>query len=310
MMTPPQSVFSASLEIPEADLPGLKRNLEGFIDLHLHLAPDRVLRTHDDIQFAGQAAKIGYGGFLLKDHFTVTAGRAYTVSKEFPGLHIGGGVVLNRAVGGINPDAVEAALLLGAKQVWMPTFDTAHHFLYFGMFSLPGTVPVKEIRRRHASSFKGITVLDPGGALKQEVQEVLEMVADSGVVLGTGHLSLEEIRSLVAAARKTGVKKMLVTHPEFLATMWPTDAQVELANQGAIMEHCANVNYDAALVARNIKAVGAERCVLSSDSGQVKKGHPSIFMSKFIDDLIAQGVTRREVEIMIAENPAKLLDLD
>lgn len=278
--------------------------------MHLHLAPDRVLRTHDDVQFAKQAVKIGYRGFLLKDHYTVTAGRAYTVGREFRNLDIGGGIVLNRAVGGLNPDAVQAALLLGAKQVWMPTFDSSHHYRYFGMFSLPGTIPVREIKLKSPKGFEGIKIVDSHGLLLPEAQQILELIADSRIVLGTGHLSLEEIKLLVASARRTGVKKILVTHPEFQATMWPTDAQVELARSGAVIEHCANVNYDAALVAKNIKAVGAERCILSSDSGQVKKGHPAVFMSKFIDDLVKQGVTQKEVELMISRNPAALLDLD
>lgn len=308
-MTAQDSVFSASLDIPEAELPRLRTNLEGFVDLHIHLAPDKVLRTHDDIQFAEQASRIGYGGFVIKDHHTVTAARAYTVSRMFPRLWIRGGIVLNRGVGGLNPDAVEAALTLGAKQVWMPTFDSVHHFRYFGMFSLPGQVPVKEVKREHDAGFGGITVFDSVGQVRKEVQEILAMVADSGAILGTGHLSLEEIRALVDSARRAGVKRILVTHPEFQATVLTTTAQLELANAGAILEHCANVNYDAPLTARNIRAVGADRCVLSSDSGQVKKGHPSIYMSKFIDDLMAQGITRDEIRKMIVENPTRLLDL-
>lgn len=308
-LTAEATVFSASLDVSDSELPGLRANLEGFIDLHIHLAPDKVLRTHDDLQFAKQASKVGYRGFMIKDHYAPTVARAYDASKMFPALAISGGIVLNRAVGALNPDAVETALMLGAKEVWMPTFDSLHHFSYFGMFSLPGQVPVKEVKKRGDAGFTGITVVDSDGKIRRDVEEILGMVADADAILGTGHVSLEETRVLVGAARRAGVRKVLVTHPEFMATLLPAAAQVELANSGATLEHCANLNYDAPLTARNIKAVGAERCVLSSDSGQVRKGHPAVYMSKFIDDLRAQGITEREVRTMTEENPAKLLGL-
>lgn len=303
------STFSASLSVSEDELPGLRGNLEGFLDLHIHLAPDQVLRTHDDVQFAEQARKIGYRGFLMKDHYSMTAARAYDVSKMFGGLAVGGGIVLNRAVGGLNPDAVEAALKVGAKEVWMPTFDSVNHFRFFGMFSLPGLIPVREVKR-NLVPFAGISLLGPEGRINDQVLEILDMVADAGAIIGTGHVSLDEIRGLVDAGRKAGVKKMLVTHPEFQATSWPASAQAELAGRGAMIEHCANANYDAEQTAQNIRAVGADRCVLSSDSGQVKKGHPAVYMSRFVKDLMVCGITEKEIRKMMVENPAKLMGVD
>ena len=49
-----------------------------------------------------------------------------TLPREVPGIEIYGGIVLNRAVGGINPAAVEwMTRMSGArgKVVWLPTFD-------------------------------------------------------------------------------------------------------------------------------------------------------------------------------------------
>jgi predicted metal-dependent phosphotriesterase family hydrolase len=106
------------------------------------------------------------------------------------------------------------------------------------------------------------------------------------------------------------VHKFVITHPEFTATNWSVDDQVKLAEKGAVLEHCANQNIDPKLWASNIKRVGAEHCVLSSDSGQLKKGNPIVAMGKFVEDLTNEGLTEYEIEIMLRKNPKMLLDLD
>jgi len=286
--------------------------LSGFLDIHVHLAPDTVKRACDDLEFAADVAKIGYRGFIMKDHHASTTGRAYDLRRLFPGLEVFGGLTLNHAVGGLNPDAVEAAIKLGAKEIWMPTFGSVNHYNFFGAFGLPGLVPVREVKRTSDATKRGLSILDGGSSkeVRPEVEEILSMVADANIILGTGHLGLSEIYPLLESTRKLGVKKFLVTHPEFSATMWSAEDQLKLAEKGAIMEHCANLNYDAKLYASNIKKVGAERCVLSSDSGQLKKGHPALAMCKFVEDLMSEGVTESEIHTMAKVNTLKLLDLN
>ena len=289
--------------------------LSGFIDIQLHLAPDTVKRACDDIEFAKDATKVRYRGFVLKDHHTISAGRAYDLRRQFPHLAIYGGIVLNHYVGGFNPDAVEAAIKLGSKQVWMPTFSAENHFKYFGVYGLPGLVPTKVVNRKSSattSATKGLSVFEDHDSrtIRIDVQEIVSMVAEAGIVLGTGHISLSEIFALLDYAKKAGVKKFVVTHPEFNATNWSVEDQIKLAEKGAILEHSANQNFDARLWATNIKKVGAEHCVLSSDSGQLKKGNPASAMRKYLEDLMAEGITEEEIEIMAKRNPARLLDLD
>jgi len=70
-----------------------------------------------------------------------------------------GGIVLNRAVGGINPAAVESALQLGAKHVWMPTVDAATTPARFGSTGVYDKQASHDgQRRRH-----GIEVFDSDG---------------------------------------------------------------------------------------------------------------------------------------------------
>ena len=101
--------------------------LDGAVDLHVHSYPCVFQRRVDDRQAAQAAAEAGMTAILLKSHHESTVSRAYLIQKEFPNLKVFGGVVLNQFVGGINPAAAEVSLRLGAKEVWMPTIDAAHH---------------------------------------------------------------------------------------------------------------------------------------------------------------------------------------
>src|ERR1700704_7183058 len=79
----------------------------GTIDMHVHSHPDVFGRNIDDIDVAQLAKARGMRGILLKNHVTTTADRAALVMKVVPGIEVFGGIVLNKAVGGINPAAVE-----------------------------------------------------------------------------------------------------------------------------------------------------------------------------------------------------------
>ena len=89
----------------------------GVIDMHVHSHPDVFGRNMDDIDIAQLARARGMRGILLKNHISETASRAALVMKVVPGVEVFGGVVLNRAVGGINPDAVEWMHRIDRKSV-------------------------------------------------------------------------------------------------------------------------------------------------------------------------------------------------
>lgn len=170
--------------------------LEGAVDLHVHSAPDVDVRRFNDIELAREAARAGMGAVLIKSHQNSTVERAWLVSQIVPGIRVYGGLVLNETVGGLNPAAVELAVRMGAKQVWMPTRSALNHRRYDG---LPG----------------GITVLDEVGQLVPAAEEILRIMAGSDCILGTGHLSTEESFALIERACALGVRKLLVTHPEW-----------------------------------------------------------------------------------------------
>ncbi len=100
--------------------------LLGAFDTHIHIAPDVVERRIDDISLARRFGGLGMAGFILKSHYGSTAERAAVVRAAVPGVQVLGALALNRAVGGMNPLAVEVAAREGARTVWFPTVDSVN----------------------------------------------------------------------------------------------------------------------------------------------------------------------------------------
>src|ERR1700688_3079990 len=114
-------------------LPAPAQTLQGVIDMHAHSDPDGTARKIDAIDLARMAKSRGMRALVLKNHYESTASLAFIVRKEVPGIEIFGGIVLNRAVGGINPAAIERMVLVKGswgRMVWMPTFDAENQVRY------------------------------------------------------------------------------------------------------------------------------------------------------------------------------------
>lgn len=284
-------------------------DMEGTIDLHCHPFPDLFPRLADDLDIAIAARDAGLKAVVLKCHHENTVSRAYLVERVVPGIRVFGGVVLNSYVGGINPAAVEAALRLGGKEVWMPTVDAGHHGVVHG-----GTGGYDS--QRGGRSGDGIWVLDADGELRPEVKEVLSLVAEHQAILGTCHLSPREIVALVKEARDVGVDKIVVTHPYFKVPNLDIDTIAELVRLGAMPEfgyctvspawHYATVEKLVATIDR----VGASRCLLVSDTGQRHNPLPSEALRVFAQTLFEKGVAEGDIRTMTATNPSDLLDFD
>ncbi|MCP8318895.1 MAG: DUF6282 family protein, partial [Candidatus Methylarchaceae archaeon HK01B] len=163
---------------------------------------------------------------------------------------------------------------------------------------------------------EGIKILDEDGKLVPRIPEILDMVAESNVILGTGHLTTTEIMVLVKEARRSGVKKIVVTHADLDTTLIPIEDQKKLAEMGAFIEHsftpCMPLRQrlDPKNIAKAIKAVGASRCVMSSDFGQFQNPLPVEGLRMFIEMLKRCGVDEEEIEVMVKDNPAKIVGLD
>ncbi|MBC7240593.1 MAG: hypothetical protein H5T71_10895 [Chloroflexi bacterium] len=67
---------------------------------------------------------------------------------------------------------------------------------------------------------------------------------------------------------------------------------------------------DPKLIFDAIKYVGAEKCVIATDFGQLYNPPPAEGMRLFIVILRRMGMSEKEIYTMAIKNPAKLLDIE
>ncbi|MGH2873636.1 MAG: DUF6282 family protein, partial [Solirubrobacteraceae bacterium] len=183
--------------------------LRGAYDTHIHVAPDVVARIVDDLTLARRFEQLGLDGFVLKSHYNSTAERAAVLRAAVPGVRALGAIVLNRAVGGINPLAVEVAAREGARTVWLPTVDSvneSHERDSPPGVKVPVWVALQRDLREQGIEIEPVPVLDERGAILDELRTVLRLIASHGLVLATGHLARDEIFAVVDAAAQEGVR--------------------------------------------------------------------------------------------------------
>jgi hypothetical protein len=281
---------------------------QGIIDLHVHSAPCLYQRHGDEYDMSIPAKEFGYEGILFKNHLSCNAGKACIVRKILPGFKAYGSLVLSSYTGGLNPDSVEVAIKMGAKEVWMPVFHAANHIRKLGYVGLP-TLKHNLEMDRPKKGWGGYRIIDQDGLILPEVEEILGLIADHDVILGTGHISVEEIYALIEAGKKIGAKKILVTHATHMTTGWTIDDQVKMADMGAMIEHCYPDKRKKE-IAEAIKTIGAKRCVLATDAGTDLLPPPVTTMRLFIEEMLANGVSEKDIETMTKDNPRKLLNLD
>jgi hypothetical protein len=283
--------------------------LDGAIDMHVHAFPDPLIDTGwDQVQIAKAATDIVMGGVLFKAHTFPTAATVPFVNQivEDYAQKIGkkpavayGGIVLNGFVGGLHPDSVEMAARLGAKCVWLPSHDSAHHNQVIGE---PG----------------GIELLDRDGRLVPKLVEILKLVAENGLILDPCHSSTCERFTVIEEARNMGIEKIILTHPNWNVTKMTLEQEVEISKMGAFIGLFAygdipnfnNPNCDPLYFMEVIRRVGPERCVIASDLGTVVNVPPTEGMKLFTRILLASGFTKSQIRLMMVDNPRWLLGLN
>ena len=270
--------------------------LTGVIDFHVHAGPDSRPRSLNDVEAVRLAQAAGLRGVVLKNHFTMTADRALLAMNYVEDLEIFGGVVLNRAVGGINPEAVRQMVAFDGgrgKVVWLPTFDAEFYVT----------------REGGASPF--VRVVENGTPVSSLI-EVFSLIAEHGLVLAMGHSSPEEVILLIDAAKRQGVDRILVTH--VFGQDASRDQMMQMAANGAVMELDWLAVYSGTLSITDytsaIRELGAEHFLISSDLGQAGNPAHADGLRSFIRALRESGLNDSEIDLMARRNPARLLGLD
>lgn len=288
--------------------------LEGAYDLHVHTGPDVMSRSIDDLEMAERAQKAGMKGFVIKSHYFCSAERARLTKKLHPNVNAVGAICLNNAVGGLNPLAVEMAARDGAKVIWMPTFDAKNeqdHFKQGKHSKLPYWAKLQLELAELGKTQESITILEDG-KLKKSVYDILDIIKHHDLVLATAHLSPAEIFSLVKAARELNIHKIVITHPNFPSVNLTKEQQKELAELGAYHEHVFTTPYSNKItwetMIEQIRYVGAEHCIMSTDLGQPNSLLPDEGLKMFISKLLDNGFSVAEVRQMNQVNPTYMIE--
>ena len=293
----------------------MKNLLEGAYDLHIHSAPDVLPRKMDDLEMAERIIAAGMAGYAIKSHYFCTAERATLVNAIHPGCDAVGTITLNCSVGGVNPMAVEMAARAGTRLVWFPTCDAAHERAH--VFSgdpnkkLPYWAQILVTLKEEGVDVPVIDILDGDGRLTSETREVLAVIAKHDIVLATSHLSHEETFALVRGAKEAKVGRVIITHVDFPTTFYTVEEQRELAALGAYMEHCyttfATGKVDFATTVEQIRGVGPERVVISTDLGQKTGIYPDEGLAIFMEKLRENGFSDADIRKMAVDNPTALI---
>lgn len=285
-------------------------SMKGVIDMHVHTNPDLRVRAYDDLELCDAAVRVGARANVIKTHMGDTTTRAALVNHYNQVVHgtdtgytMFGGIVLNKAVGGINPTAVENALKLGAKVVWLPTSSARNHLQ---KINKPTTDAVD-------------VVVD--GKVVPEMEQIFELIKKYDVVLATSHIGVDEIFVVVKAAREAGVKKIVVTHPEWWVVDMSVEDQIRIVKEyDVLLERCyaqnsgvgAGNGYISNLPSNTelIKTVGYKNVLVSTDGGQVENPHWELAMQEYMQYLYDHGIPEDQIRYMTHDLPCWLLGIE
>ena len=293
------AAVAARQAIPQATGANVARDLRGAIDIHVHSHPDNVARSLDGIEAARFAKDKGMRAIVLKNHFDPTAGLAWLARKAVPGIEIFGGVDLNLPVGGMNVHAVEHMAQVNGgfgRMVWMSTFDAENQI------------------RTNKSNAPFVRV-SQNGALLPETKAVIAAIRKHNFVLASGHVSAQEALLMFEEGQRLGIRGMVATHGMGAPTFLSVEQAQQATRLGAFIEFTSGTLANASAQARldrladDIRKVGIDHAILSSDLGQGGNPLPADGFATYMEALRRKGFTDQELDRMAKENPARLLGL-
>jgi hypothetical protein len=288
--------------------------LKGAIDPHVHSGPSIAPRGLDHVELLRQASRAGFAAVVTKDHDYSGVTTATLIRKNFPELttKIYSSIVLNNVVGGFNPYAVEHTAALGGKIVWLPTLAAENHLRW--QASAKWMHPASTEKMRPAA---GIPVLNGDKSVRDDVKEVLDIVARNDMVLASGHLHVSETWLVFEEAVRRGVKRLVLTHPEEIVDASMNDVK-GIAAMGAFVEHSLCMFLEGSKfkigegedLRRHIDAAGVEQTILCSDLGQTGTFSPLEGFRRGIKLCMDLGYDDEQIRKMVSTNTARALGIE
>ena len=317
--------------------------LRGAIDIHVHPGPHLKSspRRVDPIEAAMEARDAGMRAIVLKDVFEMSNGIAWLVNRHVPDFKIYGGLIMNTVYGGMNPRAFKTAIYYGdgAKYLDFGAHSTYYQAAKEGRAIDGEFVALSELypkfKTEELDRCIRIPVEEEPGP---ELDEILQLLAaNPQIYLDTGHVSAEEAERLVDLKEKYGYERMVVSSSVTkIATM---ERLKRMAGKGALIEvsiaaytapqmiplthYYVEKEYasiDEGMtgtpgsgireVAEQLRELGAEHCVMSTDFGRYALSTPVEGLRHFIACMLDLGIPAEDVRTMVKKNPERLLGLE
>jgi hypothetical protein len=288
--------------------------LKGAIDPHVHSGPSIALRAVDHLELLRDLSAAGFAAVVTKDHDYSGVMTAALIKKHHPDLRtkLYSSIVLNNVVGGFNPYAVEHTAAMGGKVVWLPTLAAENHLRWEKTSNWVHPASTQKMRPA-----VGIPVLDSARAVRDDVKEILDIVARNDMVLASGHLHVSETWLVFEEAKRRGVNRIVLTHPEDIVDATMNDVS-GIAKMGAFIEHslCMFLEGSKFKIAtaedlrRFIDAAGVDQTVLCSDLGQVGIFSPIEGFRRGIKLCMDLGFDDGQIRKMVSSNAARMLGIE
>jgi hypothetical protein len=286
--------------------------LIGAVDLHCHSGPSPMPRRITHAEAAKQADEAGFRAIVAKCHYHDTTTDILGMAPLLEGLRVQvfGGIALNSQNGGLNPFAVDRCLKMGGKVIWFPTISSHAHLCH----AAHDEQVRAHFQPRGMMQSEEISIFGDDGDLKPEVHQIIGQAKDAGALISTGHLGPEPARALVEAAAAAGHRQLILSHPNFVVEVERQQA-AELAGLGAVIEHELGMYHNErrfkfSVLLDWINFVGPERTSLGSDLGQVNNPLPMEAYRQIVANLLDSGISDKDIQLMIRDNPARLIGLD
>lgn len=289
--------------------------LRGAIDMHCHGYPEisfDVPNRYTDQENAELMVGAGMKGFVLKSHLWPTVGRVYYLRQAVPDLSIFSSITFNASIGGIQRHTLESAVKQGAQVAYMPTWSAKGDIRRNGVIQMIRKfLPSLDM----FSEEDGISLIDGEEQLLPEVTEILSLIKEYDIPLFTGHVSILESAVLAREAKRIGYKKLVLNHPDSRTVGATFDQIVEVASLGAYVEICAlglmplYQRISPGELKKIIQTVGADRCILTSDSFFDWAPSGPEMLRMLIGALLEVGVTDDQIVEMAQVNPRTLLNM-
>ena len=285
--------------------------IKNAFDLHVHSFPSLFSRQFNDFYLGKMAIKNNMKGFVIKDHDSITANRAYLVNEHIGQKKAYGSMVFNNSQGGFNPKVFTTAINYGIRIAWMPTNQSLYHIKNFGNSDY-GT-----FKREHSlPPWGGLKILNREGKIKDSVLQILDIAKENNISLGTGHLSPIEIAELVNFMPRQLRSKTIITHVNWGIFKLKQDMIAALKSKGVYFELTLAPIYSKQFKSENldefsdlIRFIGVDKCIISSDLGQIGSIDPIDAMRSSVEYLQSKGFSERELYALYSENAIKFLDI-